>query len=182
MEELLRNGSGYVDWTAYKVIKNLGKGSSGMEFKKGEIFEYETANGNYRLALIVSADFRCEDRLLNGILLTEEPKGSVNVPITCRGIMYADCGMVSICADSKLGNYIKTITSAEQAEIDEGIAKCLGLESLIVEKEVVKEVIKEVPKEVVKEVATGGMELAKAKAEADVYKSLYEQLLAKVMG
>jgi len=185
VNDLLKNGSGYVDLTAYLAMKNYGIGDKDMEFKKGEIFEYETANGNFRLALIVSADFRCSDRLLNGILLTEEPKGSVNVPINCRGIMYADCGMVSICADSKLGNYIRSITKEEQAAIDEGLAKCLGLESMVIEKEVIKEIVKEVPTE---SNATDSVssdvtaEIAQLKAEAKIYKDLYENLLEKALG
>lgn len=199
--ELRRNGSGYYDPTAYEALRNYQRGGSGMEFKRGEIFEYEQVNRvENRLALVVSADFRAGDRYISIILLTEEPKGQINVPIRMvGGIMYADCGMVSVAVNDRLFDFKKTATDAEMAQVDEGIAKCLGLEQKMVEKVV------EVPVEKIVEVQKLPVtsqcsfteegfhsesmidvekveELAAAKAEANVYKNLYEQLLAKMIG
>lgn len=186
--DLLRNGSGYIDTTAYKAIKNYQKGESKMEFNRGEIFEYELAGRSERKkALVVSADFRSEERYINIIVLIDEPKGQINVPIVCEGMMWADCGMVSFATNDRLGNFIKRATDAEMKQVDEGIIRSLGLEHKLVE----VEKIVEVPVEKVVEVPVqipgarpvpDELEYAAAKAEANVYKNLYEQLLARMIG
>ena len=190
--ELLRNGAGYVDFTAYKAILNYQKGENVMEYNRGEIFEYEMANRfETKKALVVSADFRAGERYLSIIVLIDEPKGQVNVPIVCEGMMYADCGMVSFATNDRLGNFIRKATDAEMSQIDEGIAKCLGIKQKTVE------ITKEVPVIPVvgkTEMTANGIttehslavevveELVAAKAEANVYKNLYEQLLEKMIG
>lgn len=182
--ELLRNGSGYVDPTAYKALSNYQKGESDMEYKRGEIFEYEMTSGREtKMALVVSADFRKNDRYINVILLTDEPKGQVNVPIVAGGgMMYADCGMVSFASNDRLGNYRRCATKAEMEKIDEGIAKCLGIESKTVEVPEAKAVEHPMPAAPVAQYADTFEELATARIEANVYKNLYEQLLAKMIG
>lgn len=173
--EILRNGSGYVDWTAYQALKAYQKGDERMEYKRGDIFEYEMQNGKgIKNALIVSANFRLNNGYLSIIVLTDEEKDEAySVPIVCGGMMYADCGMVSFGMKNRIGNYIRTATDAEMKQIDEGIAKCLGIEQKEVEK-VVK-----VP---VQDSKNTSEELVTAKAEAKIFKDLYEKLLAKVMG
>lgn len=190
--ELLRNGSGYVDFTAYSAIKNIESENESMEYNRGEIFEYSTNNYDRKKAVILSADFRKESRFISILVLQDEPKGMVNVPVkTSSGIMYADCGLVSFCTNERLGDFLRITTEEEMQQIDEGIAKCLGIEQKTVE------ITKEVPvfpmestlamnahtltlenKPAVEAVE----ELATAKAEANVYKNLYEQLLAKMIG
>ena len=188
--ELLRTGSGYVDITAYKALQNYQKGESDMEFNRGEIFEYSTSNYEKKEALIISADFRSGSRFISILVLKNEEKGVINVPIiTSSGIKYADCGLVSFCSSERLGNFLRIATDAEMAQIDEGIAKCLGIEQKTVEKVV------EVPVEKIVEVTPPPAdsapnfkhmklleELTTVKAEANVYKNLYEQLLTKMIG
>lgn len=183
--ELFRNGSGYVDITAYKAIQNYQKGEKDMEYNRGEIFEYSTNNYDKKKALILSADFRKESRFISILVLQDEPKGIVNVPITTSsGIMYADCGLVSFCTNERLGDFLRVTTGKEMEQIDEGIAKCLGIERKTVEVPVAKtlELPAKVEYEKVVEVADNTAELAAAKAEANVYKDLYEKLLAKMIG
>lgn len=183
-KELFRNGSGYADPTAYKAFMNIERDEK-MDFKRGEIFEYKEVNkGIYRKAVILSADFRANDRWQSILLLNEEPKGKISVPIVCEGMMYADCSTVSFGKVEKFGNFIRKATQAEMAQIDEGVAKCLGLEQKVV-KELIAEVtpppvMLKVEEEPTVEVVSE--ELATAKAEAKIYKDLYEKLLAKVMG
>ena len=189
-KELFRNGSGYVDITAYKALSNIEKENNKMEFNRGEIFEYEeVGRETYRKALIISAEFRANDRFQSVILLTEEPKGEINVPIVCEGMMYADCGMVSFATVNRIGRYIRTATAAEMAQIDECVAKCLGIERVDVGMplgsiaEAVEPIIAEDATPISKPSVTFfSEELATAKAEAKIFKDLYENLLAKVMG
>lgn len=181
-KELFRNGSGYADPTAYKALSNIERDED-MEYKRGEIFEIEMNNRpDTKKALVVSADFRSGENYLNVIVLTDEPKGNVNVPIVCEGKMYADCGMVSFITSNRLLRFIRKAREDEMNQIDEGIAKCLGLEmkdvGLPTESiaKIIAPMIAEPSVEVFSE------ELATAKAEANIYKDLYEKLLAKVMG
>ena len=185
MNELLRNGSGYVDMTAYKALSNIEKENNKMEFNRGEIFEYEeVGKETYRKALIISAEFRANDRSQSVILLTEEPKGEINVPIVCEGMMYADCGRVSFAAVNRIGRYIRTATAAEMAQINESIMRCLGIEQKTVEvptQHTGYEEFKEIDIKTSKKVQQIE-ELASAQAEVKIYKDLYEKLLEKVMG
>lgn len=186
-KELLRNGAGYIDYTAYKAIKNCEQENermgNEMEYKRGEIFEYENGVGNIKKALVVSADFRATGRYISIIVLSEEMKGENMVPVVCGGQMYADCGMVSFSTNERLGRYLRSASDAEMAQVDEGIARCLGLEQKIVE-------VPTIPVESLIEVTPDGFhcdieaveELATVRAEANVYKNLYEQLLAKMLG
>jgi len=189
MDELLRNGSGYVDWTAYKAMKSTEKGQDQMTCNHGDICEYEL-KGSYEIktALVVSADWRANDRFVNVIVLTEEPKGQISVPITTKsGVMYADCGMTSFAETSRISCFIQAAKASEMKQVEEGIIECLGFGGQVIEKEVVKEVIKEVPKEVILPLEHTdltvdlSMDLAAAKKEAEIFKSLYEQLLEKML-
>ena len=184
--DLLRNGSGYVDYTAYQALTNIEKKiereEKQMEFNRGEIFSYTMNGGDRRKALVISADFRAKDRYISIIVLTEEPKPN-SVPITTlTGIMYADCGMVSFATNDRLGNFLQSVNETEMKDLEEGIMYCLGIER---EEKVVEVPAKAETGIVMYEAITENAKLleslATAKAEANVYKELYNNLLAKVM-
>ena len=166
--ELLRNGSGYIDPTAYAAMKNVEKEQRKM-YKRGQIYEYEVKPGDIRVALVVSADFRAKDDVLNVIIL-----GDGYGSETCVGVggYVADCCMVSFAWASKMGKYIGKANAEEMDCIDAEIMKCLGIER------------KEKPKAITPpaETRTDGVELAKAQTEARVYRELYDRLLAVVAG
>ena len=110
---MFRNGSGYADPTAYKALSNIERDKN-MEFKRGEIFEYAVKD-DIKKAVVVSADFRKKDHMLSIIVLTDEPKGSVCVPITTGGgIMYADCAMVAFAQHDRFGMYFRTTRNDEE--------------------------------------------------------------------
>lgn len=178
---LFRNGSGYADPTAYKAILNYQKGENIMEFNRGEIFEYSTNNGESKKALVLSADFRKESRYISILVLQDEPKGMVNVPIrTAGGIMYADCGLVSFCTNERLGDYLRVATEEEMQQIDESVARCLGIEQKTVEVTPPPMTLLSAEEDANAEFFSE--ELATAKAEAKIFKDLYEKLLAKMIG
>lgn len=157
-----------------------------MEFCHGDLFQYEMANknGEIKTALVVSSNSRRNDSYVNVIILTDEPKDGISVPITTnKGIMYADCGMISFALTYRFGEFLQSVKKIEMDKVDDGLLKALGLESRVVE----KEVIKEVPNTSVQTINHDdlnvelSMDLASARKEAEIYKSLYESLLAKVM-
>jgi hypothetical protein len=176
--ELLRNASGYVDYTAYKAIKNYQEGEEKMEFKRGDICYYETHSGHFKVALVVSAEYRSDNYYQSIIVLTDEPKTEDSVPVVCKGMMYADCGMVSFAQADRLSEYIRTASTYEMAQVDECMAKNLGIERKTVK--VPKDNVAVVESKL--ELAEVSEELTKAQAEANIYKDLYKQLLAKMLG
>lgn len=174
--KLLRNGSGYADYTAYKAIKNLEGEETGMECLRSEIYEFETPNSLLvKKALIISADYRKSYNTLSAIVLDAERKGSNPIEIDVAGVtMYANPEMVSFVKWTNLGKFIAKASKEEMKQVDEGICKALGIERTIEAQ--LPPVIHEMPAPV-----ELNEELASAKAEAKIYKELYEQLLAKVI-
>lgn len=128
--DIMRNGSGYIDPTAYKAIKNLIKGEETMEMKRGEIFEYNMQNGERKYAIVISSDARKSDKILSMILLSDEPKGRISAAVVCKKQMYADCGMVSYGYSDRFGNYVRTATDDEMDNLEAGILEALGMDGL----------------------------------------------------
>ncbi len=155
-------------------------------YKRGEIFEYEMRDrADVKMALVVSADFRANDRFVNIIILNENQVGEVTVPIVCRGQMYADCGMVSFAHTDRMLDFVRKATDEEMTKIDAGIMECLGLErnDISIPTVSVAETLKPMlVNEAEPKVEIFSEELATAKAEASIYKGLYEKLLEKVVG
>lgn len=193
--ELLRNGSGYVDPTAYEALKNFkGVNKTMNDFRKGEIYEVETLHG-YRKALILSAEDREDNRYVNIIVMNENQMFDNEIPIVCRGIMFASCEKISLTHRDKIGNFIKIATDDEMAQIDAGIARSLGIEpkTEYITKEIQaaepesNEVKKAEDEEAgyIKLTVAEFEEMVASKTEAElkakIYKDLHEKLLDKVM-
>lgn len=191
MKELMRNAEGYNDPTPYNAIKNMENGGATMEFRKGEIFEMESKNGEVRYALVVSSDERAEDKLLNVIVMNDRPVGRINVPVVCHGIHYADCGYVSFTSNERLGNFVRKATDKEIAEVDAGIMKSLGIEnvcvaptddkSLLDELKAYKEAFAELKKAHREQENKAYNDTIAIRTERDLYKSLYDQILERLV-
>lgn len=166
--DLLRNGSGYIDPTAYAAMKNIDKEQREM-YKRGQIYEYEVKPNEWRSALVVSADFRAKDALLNIIVLDNECNGANCV---VYGNYFVNCCKVSFGWSAKMGKYIGTLDSSYMDEIDAEIMRCLGLECA------------EKPQTVTppSEPRNFAVELAEAKTEARVYRELFERLQGILAG
>lgn len=88
-KELLYNGSGVKDITAYKAILQSG-GTGNMnnyEINKGEIWEVDN-NGSSRLVVVLA----CFERYAATVMLQDQLPGSSAVEVRARDIMYADAG------------------------------------------------------------------------------------------
>lgn len=178
--DLLRNGSGYVDITAYKAIKNVERNMNMANCKRGEIFEVRMTNSDeIRKALVVSADFRTGRTWQSVLILMDEQKQEDWVPVVCRGMMYADCSKLSYIDSNRLYSYIRTATEDEMAAVDAMIAEYLGLK-LENKAECVPGIIEYT--EPVQMLSDNSEELAAVKKEAEIYKDLYNQLLEKLIG
>lgn len=196
--ELLRNGSGYYDPTAYEALKNFkGVTKTMIGFRHGEIYEVETLHG-YRQGIIVSSNDRVDSRYINVIIMNDKQLFDIDIPIVCQGIRYACPEKVSLVHVDKIGNFIKLATDEELAQIDAGIAKALGLQYMESKECEAVEPVKYIePMELplpapddeagmyVKLTIAEFEEMVASKTEAElkakIYKDLHEKLLDKVI-
>lgn len=176
-----RNGSGYVDLTAYKAIKNIIKSEEKtMELYKGDIVDFELNNGLSKEAIILSM----HDNYSSILVLSDKVR---SYSVNCRGMKYIDPGMVQYVFNDKITGYIRSMSDQEYADIMQAVVDALGYEAPV--KEVLKEVVKESEPEFIPPAATNDLpfdnaireEMAQLKAERNVYKELYENLISSMI-
>lgn len=126
MDEIKRNGSGYVDPTAYKVLKKIGNGGANMQIKRGDIFEVRTPNGYMNTVLVVSSDDR-SGMFVSTLKVVDETKSYYAVPVVCRGQKFVDCDLVAYNKKDNFEEYIRTATDEEMKLVDAQIMRALGL-------------------------------------------------------
>ena len=196
--ELRRNGSGYYDPTAYKALRNIEREANRMEYKRGEIFKYNTTGGE-REILIVSSNERCEGYYLNALFLNDNASGNY-VQVVCGDLRYVDCDKVSLVTASNMGEYIRTATEAEMLQVDNGIIDSLGLvlsdetdtmEQLIEEKrksnakdaelEDLRKKLKEMPLGPIMVSGNTTEQIIRLETERDIYKAWFEKLMEKAV-
>lgn len=190
--DILYNIEGYVDPTAFEAISNYIKKEriKKMDLYRGDIVEIINSQGTTKTALVVSANFRIGGRYLSIIILRDDQKGAVNVPISTKGsIMYADCGLVSFCSLDNVVEFTKSATTSEMQKVNEGIIKCFGLDEHM-PPETVNDEVNMTNREHCEgtaddstnlEIADLRIKLANAVGEANAYKALYDRLLEKVI-
>lgn len=198
--DVLRNGSGINDYTAYKAIMNTEKGANKMEIQKGEIYEAKRTDGKFMNVIVLAV----HSDVCNVLALTDEMhEGSMKV--ICQGEKYTSAHRIQYVFNSQLRRFIRKLKDDEFAEIMDKVAESLGIESEITEnkhpdivawdkeKEVecyktenekLKEEIYdlECKLEDAREYQTQREEENEKKAlYADFYKEMYEKLLEKVI-
>ena len=173
-KNIFYNGSGIKDPTAYKAIMVV----EDMSFMRGEIYRVETKRGEEKFALIVSADFRKDDKVVSVIFLSDECKNNDDVIINCFGLKYAPPSGVQYLFSDTIGEFVKRATSLEMDDVDRKISRYLGLPF---ERECVKEVANKAP--AASEFPDSShpiipKELIEARTEARIYKDLCDRLIA----
>lgn len=171
-DDLLRNGSGYIDPTAYEAMKNFDKEQREMKFRRGYIYDYEVKPGDIRPAIVVSADFRAGDDILNVIVLSTERKAMRDVLV--GGCYYADPATVSFAWACRLGDRIDGAKDYEMETLDDEIMRFLGFEP--------KEYVVDVTANPIADPRDFSAELIEAKTEARIYRELYERLQGILAG
>jgi transcriptional regulator with XRE-family HTH domain len=120
-----KNAEGYNDPTAYNAMKNIEKDA---EIKRGEVYEYHMTNGQeMTYAVIVSSDERGSGRFVSVVVLDDEAHGN-SAAVVAHGLKYADCNKVTFAMTKRLGAYIRTATDEEMRDIDNALAKALGID------------------------------------------------------
>lgn len=204
--ELLRNGSGYVDPTAYKALKKI----RGANMKRGEIWEVAFPYENKLMVVIEE-----QERFCNVLMLTDEKKHETDVEVIARGKMYTNPAMISYKFNDTFLNFVRRMKDDEFAELMHEVNARFSMISFVApevleedaEKEEMKVYImkleaetKELEKanntlfkqrqELIEKLAAKGTELAaghneelmKLTIERDTYLKLYNKLLEKMIG
>ena len=174
--EIYFNGSGIKDPTAYKAIMEVDDMELLSEYKRGEIYEFDPDNSIRKesYALVISADFRCKERVISVIILSDNTRSINDVLINCRGVKYAAPSGVQYTFSDKIGNFVRSATREEMDEVDKQISRYLGLNHC---NDVVTEVKNEDP------VSSSPMDhtaMIEAITEARVYKQLCDRLLSEL--
>lgn len=206
-KELLYNQSGIKDETAYKAITNLPSGGSaymsGYEINKGEIWEIEGNGYGNKLVVVLC----CYERYAATVMLQDQEPKSNAVPVRARDIMYADAGRLGWTFYEKMVDFVRTLSAEEDQELRQAIAAALeipvdetplesmaadanreidGLQHEIAQlRQQLKEKTAAAEEVYAAEVAAkvGELEsLAAARKEAEIYKGLYENMLARALG
>lgn len=173
MTDIRRNNSGYYDPTAFEAIKNVIKNerkTSKMKMKKGEIWEVQAGSGQFKNVVILNAN--------NDLAQVIPINGHGNeycIEINCQGISFADPRKIQHIFSDKFVNYIRTLKDDEYNIIMDAVAEILGIKTSYEE---AVEPLHLLPETLEND---NSEELIKAKAERDVFKNLYEKLLADVM-
>lgn len=179
---ILRNGSGYYDPTAFGAIKNIIKSEKVKKVKtmeKGEIWEIQQNNGSYKDVIVIAA----HDDIAQ-VIQVSDIEGSYSLRVNCQGIRYTDPRRIQYAFNDNFTNFIRKMTDDEFETIMDAVAEVLGLEmsqpAEVVEPQEEWHAIPE-PDIMPLPFECDPEALIKAQTERDVYKGLYEKLLADVM-
>lgn len=110
LNEMMRNGSGYPDFTAYNGMMNP---------KPGEIWTQGDRDDDYWVLLAVN------NHVCTGLKLTNrDMDGSISV--TCREVMFTNPAMMGYAFRNRLGCYVKTLPKKEFYALRKSVADVLG--------------------------------------------------------
>lgn len=110
LNEMMRNGSGYPDFTAYNGMMNP---------NPGEIWTQGDRDDDYWVLLAVN------NNVCTGLKLTNrDMDGSISV--TCREVMYTNPAMMGYVFRNRLGCYVKTLPKKEFDDVRKAAADTLG--------------------------------------------------------
>lgn len=149
MADMMHNNSGYYDPTAFEAMSNIRREEKRKEKTKvpnvirvyrGDIFNVKSNGKNVcgseqyqdRPAVIVSNNIGNEhSSIVEVVYLTSKEKNPLptHVKIMCRVPSTAMCEQISNVSKERLGEYIRTCTDEEMAEIDRALMVSLGIGS-----------------------------------------------------
>ena len=166
-KELKFNKDGYYDPTAYIALNNVQKGEN-MN-RTGEIWEVNAGN-NYYKAVVVADDGNIATIIKLVDVDTDNSDFCIRNKFGCsRMLMFA--------FTQNMVQFIRKMTNEEFKEVKSKVAASLGIHAQTVEK------IVEVEKVVEKEAdSASDVELERTKAQLEVYKGLYDNLMQQMIG
>lgn len=196
-----RNGSGYYDPTAYKAIKNIEREENEMEIRKGEIWEIEM--GKQLRTAVVLAVHGSYSIVLS---FNDEQRERRTVQINAQGMKYTEPGMISYKFNDSFVKFIRLTKDEEFADILKQVADALEIKTLeeipFSDAEINETEIRRLQMELADAKAKNleleqdnarlaatiyedekiGVKLTILQTERDLYKSLYEQTIERLIG
>lgn len=172
---LHRNAEGYFDPTAGSALKNIleseNKKMNDFEINNGDIFEVELANRNTGFFVILSA----HEDVSSVLRLTEYDDQPFKV--VCQGMKYTNPDMIQYIFNSKIVNFVRRMTEDEYKELMDSVMDSLGYIPTMKQHEAQVQTVQvhEVKNDADSE------EIVKVKAERDIYKNLYENLIGSMI-
>lgn len=189
MDEMMRNGSGYIDPTAYQGMTNV---------NPGEIWTQIGYEDDYWVILAVNG------KIMTALKLAKRD-GEGAIAVNCHEPMYTNPAMLCYIFANRLGAYVKTLPKKEFEAVQKAVADALGItgavdkedeclwlenDKLKEEQDILRQKLEEVNfdlkaekmvTEALNEEADKLMaELAACKPYKDMYHELLDKLIAKV--
>lgn len=199
------NASRYYDPTAYEALKNIESEENKMQIFRGDIYFVKKKSDSKAAeapAVVVSSNIaNNKNKSVIVVWLSRFPENDAptHVPVICQAQSTAMCENISTVYKDRIGNLIRSCTDAEMRQIDDALSIALELglfdtamlsgtdkDDLIncLTKDLAESnaIIDELTKEL-QRASTPVPEVDSIKiiAERDLYKNLYEQLLAKML-
>lgn len=193
VDDLRRNGSGYIDQTAYKAIRNI---EGVREMERGEIYEVQY-NGDYKEAVVIAVHPN-----LCTVLMLDDKQYNNSVQVVSTSIRYANPEMLSYKTKRDFGRFVKIMKDDEFKVLMNQVMRKLQVCDFCdtydeTENEKLKAELMECTKE--RDYFEAQMKIAKrdtgksedmmalwleikgVEAERDLYKQCYEKLLDKLV-
>lgn len=170
------NHEKYYDPTAYKALSNVQKGEmmNLNDNRTGEIWDVSTKNGMDYKALVIADN----GQVVTFIKLVDEETNNCDFSIICQGEKYGSSRMIQHTFTQFCESFHRKLKDEEFQDIMDKIARSLGIESRVVEG-----AVKEEASGTATELDPSAQrDLEITKAQLGVYKSLYEDLLQKIVG
>ena len=168
-----RNQEGYKDPTAGKAIENILKEDKNMlDTMKGDILDVYTTDGTIgNPVMVVTADNNQTGGNVSVVYLKEIgfSDNPLHVPVLARTVMFAHCDRVFTIRKDRIAGVIRTATEEELHEVNEALCRSFGITVLEQHEEPCAEKKEDL------------LEMARIKAQADVYKSMYDSLLERML-
>lgn len=187
--EMMVNGSGYYDFTAYLALKDIKEGEiMGVreDYADGDIVTVEKNNGLVEEMLLL----KCHDGYASATILREKPPFENAVPVISRQKMYIDAGRLCYAFYDMITGFVKSISDDDLERVRRDIGNALGIGSLAIpeakepqktpQTAVDTEMIGKLDELIVKlanetDVTILREGIIRAEAERDIYRELFEK-------
>ena len=193
---MYKNAEGYRDETACRAIiavekeerikrrklqedKNMDRGN-----RTGEVWRTRTVTGTEKIVLVVA-----DHGAMAYVIHLAEEGTHTDIEVNCEGLRYGSSDRMYYVPSRSFEKYLRTVTDEQLADIKNKIAASLGIESQIVEKEVVREVPVEIPNNIISEeprkccdseVQELMIRAERAEALLEEYRELYKNVIEKI--
>ena len=149
-----------------------------MNFYKGDIIEVEMGEGYAEMAVL-----QTHEQYATVLRLCENKK--LPLAINCKGLKYADPGMIQYIYNSRVTTLIRSMTGEEYKQMMDAVINDLAwtLGPNVPEKQEEPKPAQEAQPndELLEKMGKLGNAAIKAEAKAEVYKQMYEELLSQVL-